>query len=266
MKAYEKILVNVSEDNVCPKCGINLKSHMIHYFDGKIQSGIWWYKCPCCERLFCIESEIEDFDFKNTNIILKRLYNLDEKNYLVSTDIIVLSTTNACSYREHQLKDIAANIPIFTKNGSIERRLMTISYCVECKKYIMLKSDFKMISGVVACQVIDETTSRNDTEKDSIEITQRESILYRCGYNVKTKDNLSDKQRHLILASVVESNILTREQICSHLDTLIERGRKIEKWQLATQKWNQDRQYIKTYNTKSLPKVLVNSVIKKYSK
>lgn len=66
----------------------------------------------------------------------------------------------------------------------------------------------------------------------------------------------------MILASVVESNILTREQICSHLDTLIERGRKIEKWQLATQKWNQDRQYIKTYNTKSLPKVLVNSVIK----
>ncbi len=130
----------------------------------------------------------------------------------------------------------------------------------------MLKSDFKMISGVVACQVIDETTSRNDTKKDSIEITQRESILYRYGYNVKTKDNLSDKQRHLILASVVESNILTREQICSHLDTLIERGRKIEKWQLATQKWNQDRQYIKTYNTKSLPKVLVNSVIKKYSK
>lgn len=266
IKPYEKILVNVSQDNVCPKCGINLTSYMVHYFEGKIQSGIWWYKCPCCERLFCIESEIEDFDFKNTNIILKRLYNLNEKNnQIFFTDIIVLSTINACSYRDHQLKDVIANIPIFIETGAIEYRSVNISYCDKCKKYIMLKNDFKMFSGVIACRIIDETISRSDNERDNIEITQHESILYQFGYNVKSKDNLSDKQRHLILASVIESNILTREQICSHLDTLIERGSKIKKWKLATQKWKQDRQYVKTYNTKLLPEVLVNNVIKKYS-
>ena len=132
----------------------------------------------------------------------------------------------------------------------------------------MLKTDFKQIEGVIACKVVDYTTIQNGNNNyydDEIEIKQKESILYQYGYNVKTKEDLSDKQRHIILASVVESQILTREQICSHLDTLIERGSKIEKWELATQKWKQDRQYVKKYNNKNLPTILFNKVILKYN-
>lgn len=140
-----------------------------------------------------------------------------------------------------------------------------ISYCMQCNKYIMLKSDFKQIEGIIACKVIDQTITRSRNDCDKIEIVQYESVLYQYGYNVKTKDNLSDKQRHLILASVVECGILTRDQICSHLDTLIERGSKIQKWKAATQKWKQDREYIKKYNTDNLPDVLLDKVILKYS-
>lgn len=129
----------------------------------------------------------------------------------------------------------------------------------------MLKSDFKQIEGMIACKVIDQTVIHTKNDSDDIEIKQYESVLYQYGYNVKTKDNLSDKQRHLILAAVVESGILTREQICSHLDTLIERGSKIEKWELATQKWKQDRHFVKKYNVKSLPAILTNKIILKYS-
>lgn len=69
----------------------------------------------------------------------------------------------------------------------------------------------------------------------------------------------------IILAAVVESGILTREQICSHLDTLIERRSKIEKWELATQKWKQDRHFVKKYNIKSLPAILTSKIILRYS-
>lgn len=129
----------------------------------------------------------------------------------------------------------------------------------------MLKYDFKKIEGIVACKVIDQTTSQNNDSDDEIEIKQKESILYQYGYNVKTKDGLSSKQRHLILVSVIESNILTKEQVCSHLDTLIERGSKIDKWELATQKWKEDRQYVKKYNLKNLPQILLEKIILKYN-
>lgn len=63
-----------------------------------------------------------------------------------------------------------------------------------------------------------------------------------------SKDGLSNKQRHMIMiiVTVIESNILTTGQIYSRLDTLIEHGSKIEKWELATQKWKQDREYVKS--------------------
>lgn len=50
-----------------------------------------------------------------------------------------------------------------------------------------------------------------------------------------------------------------------HLDTLIERGSKIPKWKEATQKWKQDREYVKHYSPQKLPEILVNRVIAKYS-
>lgn len=182
------------------------------------------------------------------------------------TDVIVLSNINYCTHKGHKVHDVVAHIPTFTPDGKIEFITMNLTYCQHCNKYIMLKSDFKSISNIIACEVIDETIIYNYDNSDAIEISQSESILYKYGYNVKTKENISDKQRHLILASVIESGILSRDQICSHLDTLIERGSKIEKWKLATQKWMQDRQYVKKYNSEHLPEILLNKVILKYHK
>ena len=179
-------------------------------------------------------------------------------------DVIVLSNINYCTYKGHGVDDVMSHIPTFTPDGKIKYIDMNLTYCNQCDKYIMLKSDFKSISGIIACEVVDETTSYNYNNSDSIEISQSESLLYKYGYNVKTKENISDKQRHLILAAVIESGILTRDQICSHLGTLIERGSKIDRWKLATQKWTQDRQYVKKYNSSHLPEILLNKVILKY--
>ena len=58
---------------------------------------------------------------------------------------------------------------------------------------------------------------------------------------------------------------MTREQVCAHLDMLINRGSKIPKWEMATQKWMQDRYYVKKYNNKNLPQILFDRVILKYN-
>ena len=263
----ERLNIYVIDDNLCPECTVKLFPLCIDYqknIGNKIESDMLdGYECQCCKRLFVMEYDINN-NFSDTNITLNFQY-LKHKNEIYFHNIIVLTNVISCTTKEHHLNDVLAQIPIFNSDGSITFIKLNISYCKTCDKYIMLKSDFKQIEGMIACKVIDQTVIHTKNDSDDIEIKQYESVLYQYGYNVKTKDNLSDKQRHLILAAVVESGILTREQICSHLDTLIERGSKIEKWELATQKWKQDRHFVKKYNVKSLPAILTNKIILKYS-
>ena len=260
----DKILVYVIDDSICPKCNTHIKDYKIDYIQKSMSKSVMWHKCPTCNQLFVINYETGYFDNSNTNIILDYTYH--EQRTVTFNDVIVLSNVRSCTIKEHGLADVIARLPIFLNEGDIGFTDISISYCPKCNKYIMLKKDFKQIEGVIACKVIDQTTSQNNNYNyDEIEIEQKKSILYQYGYNVKTKAGLSDKQRHMILAAVVESQILTRGQICSHLDTLIERGSKIEKWKLATQKWKQDRQFVKKYNIKNLPPVLFNKVILKYN-
>lgn len=254
-------------DDICPECGWKLEEISVKYAfieNGKTKTNsITVYKCPVCYKLFVNNVDISRVDQDVSNIIIHHdYYRLEELHF---QDVIVLSTVASCMAKDHNVIDYNVNIPTIEKNGDIKYICRNVAYCNECNKYIMLKSDFNKIDNIIACQVIDQTVTQN-SEKDEIEISQKQSLLYQYGYNVKTKDNLSDKQRHLILALVVESGILSRVQISSHLDTLIERGGKIPKWAEATKKWKQDRYYISKYKTEKLPTIITNKLILKYRK
>ena len=193
------------------------------------------------------------------------------KEEKVNTDlnihsVIVLSNTKHCSFSNHKNTDVIVQVPIIEKDGNINYSQVLASYCSTCKKYTILKDDFKNISGVILCEVIDESvTYEAQNNKNELDIKERESILYKYGYNVQSKQNLSSKQRHLILSSVIEANILTRRQIIDHLSTLIERGSKIISWKDATDKWKQDKYYVSSYKKENLPSIITNKIVLKYS-
>ena len=172
-------------------------------------------------------------------------------------DVIVLNNTLACDLN-HKIYDITVALPVLNENGDINNITVLASYCEDCNRYTITKDVFNNINGVLMCQVIDKTSTYTDVIESDIEIDQHESLLYRYGYNVKTSKNLSTKQRHIIIASLVESGIMTRNQISDHLTMLINRGEKIESWKDATDKWKQDRYYIQSYKTYNLPSVTVS--------
>lgn len=253
-------------DNICPACNCKMEEENTQYdkigFNGNTKGDITIQNCPACERKFVIDHDLDGIDIDYTNIVLHRDYCIiDELSF---NDVIVLTTVTSCSSKGHNITDINAKIPVIKTNGNIEYTCRNVAYCRECNKYIMLKSDFYDIPDRIACQVIDQTTTSASSNDDEIEISQKQSVLYKYGYNVNAIDNLSDKQRHTILALVVESDILTRAQIISHLDTLIERGSKITKWKNAVGKWKQDRKYVCDYKTENLPKVITEKLILKY--
>lgn len=116
------------------------------------------------------------------------------------------------------------------------------------------------------CKVIDETTTSTNTSLSELGIEPKNSILYQYGYNVKSKIDLPDKERHIILASLVEAKIATRMQIMDHLTILIERGSKRQNWKEATEKWKQDKYFVQSYKTENLPNVIFDKIILGYSK
>lgn len=178
-------------------------------------------------------------------------------------DVIVLNNTLACDLN-HKIYDITVALPVLNENGDINNITVLASYCEDCNRYTITKDVFNNINGVLMCQVIDKTSTYTDVIESDIEINQHESLLYRYGYNVKTSKNLSTKQRHIIIASLVESGIMTRNQISDHLTMLINRGEKIESWKDATDKWKQDRYYIQSYKTYNLPSVITNRILLQY--
>lgn len=139
-------------------------------------------------------------------------------------DVIVLQNTLKCS-NDHETIDINAQIPVLYDDDVI---LMNVpcSYCKSCKRYTILKENFRKINGIIMCKVIDETIVYENSATDDLDMEQRKSLLYQYGYNVQSKANLSSKQRHIILASIIEAEIMNRRQIVDHLSTLIERGSK----------------------------------------
>lgn len=192
-------------------------------------------------------------------------YDKDTTDPILSLhDIIVLNNTLKCDTK-HKTHDMSVGLPILDESGYVDIIYVLASYCEDCKRYTITKEVFNNINGVILCEVINKIGITAENKDDvEIELSQHESILYRYGYNVKSSTNLSTKQRHIILASLVESGIMTRNQISDHLTMLISRGEKIDSWKDATDKWKQDRYYIQDYKTYNLPSVIANKILLEY--
>lgn len=198
---------------------------------------------------------------------LKNNENNNQKETVVKLnlhDVIVLNNTLNCN-ANHKINDVVASLPVLDQDGNLNNINVLASYCENCKRYTITKDIFNNINGIILCEIINKIGISAENKEDmEIELAQHESILYRYGYNVKTSKNLSTKQRHIIIASLVESGIMTRTQVIDHLTGLINRGEKIESWKQAVNKWKQDRYYTQKYKTEKLPSVIVEKIILQY--
>lgn len=264
----KKVFPYLVTDDICPFCNVKLNSHRIYakrIVDGIIRDdSVMGYRCPVCNKLFLIDYEVEDLDFENTNIFINK-DKYDEIPPIGIYTLIVLSNTLKCS-ASHDIKDIIAKLPVLNEYGQISYINVHASYCPTCNRYTMLKEDFHAIAGIVICKVVDETVSYNGSNNSDIEFDEKHSILAQYGYNVQTKKDLSEQQRHIVLSSIIEAQIMSRREVIDHITTLIERGSKIPNWKYATQKWKDDRQFVSEYQSDCLPEVVFNNIILKYRK
>ena len=82
------------------------------------------------------------------------------------------------------------------------------------------------------------------------------------GYNVNAQKNLSQSQRWGILEVIVDEKIMSRIEIASHLDYLINRSKYRRNLGEAVSKWRTDRNHIINYNGTNMKKIKAECIIK----
>lgn len=223
-----------------------------------------------CSDITLLNKEIENIKSllaisDNTN---QSSEETNDDNGIPSIDIysvIVLSNTYKCS-SNHNTKDLIGKIPILNRQGRLTYKKVNISYCFDCKQFTMLKSDYLSIKDHIMCQVIDKTDEYSKNSKNNYNGWNQQSIISQYGYNVNSQKNLSSQQRQTILASLIEADVLNRNDIINHIEWIIQNHENRPTHRQAIQKWKEDVEFVKNYKTGDLSNVIIEQLILKYKK
>jgi len=90
---------------------------------------------------------------------------------------------------------------------------------------------------------------------------QEKSILKEYGYNVDSKEDLSDNERRNILSFIIENEILSPERIVGYLEWFIRRSGNRRNMEDAVEKWERDVSYVRSYQPVN-HKIRVKSIYK----
>ena len=262
----ESLELYLTPDEVCPCCHASMNNVKDYYynFSEKDYKQISIFKCDVCDKKYVTFEELESIqnNIDRTNISLYMNYHhlLDIHSKIT---LQVKGTTTSCINKKHTTSDITVQIPVIYESGDIGFEISHAIYCHQCDAYIILKNDFDKINGVILCKVIDETFESKPIS-NKFGFDEKQSELYQHGYNVQKKNPLSDKQRHFILLSLLDTGIMNLNQICTHLDKLVQIHKKDNNFALAIKKWKRDCEFI-TSNSKDFPSYIADKIVLKFS-
>lgn len=265
-----EIKITTNEQD-CPSCykyqkvsmikqGIRIK---VFNDDGSLKEEIPFTVkfCPHCKDYF-VDRETGSVlkQFTNTNLSITSSYNMP--TIIGYYDFIVISNINKCSYENHRLYDVVASIEVIQENGKASFERIPANYCLDCDRFVILKSDYAKLKGTPTCRVIDQTQK---SALDGVYTgSDDETFFTQKGYNVNVNNNLPEEQRHRILEQILKNGEKTKSEICSYIESLIVKGSKIPSWSNAVAKWENDKNYISNLDFNENAIVGVNSIILKY--
>lgn len=181
-------------------------------------------------------------------------FHFDEYSLIIRSNSLYCNT-------HHELEDMAGEISICDRSGNIFPYLIPIVYCKTCDLYFALESTYRTLKkkGHILCQVTTYTDYKTHGAPNMYSNSLKaESLLHALGYNVSQSEDLSQVQRHVILESIIDSGILTKDRILSYLDFFISLR---DNSSVAVEKWKEDRNYIAGYRLGSNPKVPIGKII-----
>ena len=198
--------------------------------------------------------------YDETQIIkIRELANLPQKN--VEADTVYIRQNNGRCLKYHETEDVVAIIYVVTSMGEIIECKMPALYCNTCESYYISRTIIGKIKkyGKPLC-VIEENDAREYKETSIGFDLADESPLHLIGYNVGTKDNLSERQRQMLLDYIIDFSIMKKYKVLEYLELFINMNGKRSNMENCVNKWNADWQHVAHYNSNKYrwihPKIL----------
>lgn len=193
----------------------------------------------------------------------KPILNKENKKYtsLIGVTAIVINDNRKCINDSHNIIDVEAIIRIVKPTGEIINHTTQAAYCEQCDTYFLLKSDLKSAKkiGVLLCQIIDKNTYINEIKSTKTN-NGTESRIHQLGYNVQKGSGLTDRQREVVIANMIENTDISKHEISSHIQRCINQHKKQQNYQDAVRCWQHDYEFISNYKYGDLPEVIIEKI------
>ena len=140
---------------------------------------------------------------------------------------------------------------------------MNVEYCTQCKKLILNYTSYEEYRSKYGVIIGNLRMVTNDLFDGAYDLAE-ESPLKLSGYNVGQQDDLDSQTRHLVLATIIYNNTMTKGEVIQYLEFFLRQNENRATHRLACKKWREDLEFVQNYNINTQPRVAVSGV-KHYS-
>lgn len=180
-------------------------------------------------------------------IIESELNLKPESNLTDSIEFLIKINSFRCDSKNHNIEEIKAIVRVYNKkHNQLEDIEINAFYCKNCKLYYIYDSQYKKLLsyGIPICPIHEEIKFFD--KGIGFDRFKTESLLRQFGYNVGLTDNLSQKSRQKLLGLILKENLMSKTEILSHLNFLVNSRSGQSKMKNAITKWNEDINYVTT--------------------
>ncbi len=187
------------------------------------------------------------------------------KRDLKTSDFIVCVNRWRCLRNPvHDIEDIQALIPIVS-NGEVMNLVLPAGYCVRCNQYFILSEHFKMNRHRLEnalCTIMDIPTYHKYRQGEGFPQWSDESILMKFGYTVAANRDPGPTRRKEVLKRVIEGEVMTKQDVMSHINAQIDLRKNNPSMTWAIAKWRDDLAAISKMSFGRLERSVIVGTIK----
>lgn len=271
-KTEELRSMRYAKKDTSPKIPCPFDQTRLHPRFPKDKNKLVHFYCEHCGKKFICSDEEAEILKINKRTYYNLSYYIEDKEKLdvarkqlkpkpsVPLDqdsVLIYGNSFDCIIPGHKTERLRISVPARVKKG-IKRLIMPYAvYCPECKSYYILDHTYKMYEYArIACHVYSKQEARRLRKEKSANGSDARSVLMERGYSVSKAANLPASERHRILREVIETRVLSPEEIENYLRTFIRQHETVSQNREAVQKWQEDLEYVILYSRETQCPVL----------
>lgn len=167
-------------------------------------------------------------------------------------DNVVQTQMMQCLQEGHTVTPGHGIVTILDSEGRRQVYTVGAAYCQECGDYYTLLSTALSMKkqGVPLCRMLPKRDYEKEIGSADYKVNPR-TLLEQYGYTIFDLKDLTDAQRHTVLASLVENKLISAAGTAGYLGDLIRLGTNNPFYKIQPEnigKWEQDRDFLALYS------------------